>query len=258
MRRSCTMAAGVLAMATPPNVVGVVPIQFTKTAAPTQFTSNWALVEERPSGAVLRIGQGALSDVIARAASLPAVGVIAERKASGDVLEPTGADILLVRDVTTGLWYPLDPFDLQRLPTMAPWSTALRRKRHTATTSKTAVPNIATRWRATSASGWPSRRRGWSSPRLSTSRCSPGISAAGTSPAAARIAATTVNHILANCAIMDDSFVNYARSLGADPALIAKADYAVRKARGEFEWKPPPAPPDIYARPTGRLGAMPW
>ncbi len=65
-----------------------------------------------------------------------------------------------------------------------------------------------------------------------------------------RIAAKTVNHILANCAIMDDSFVNYARSLGADLALIAKADYAVRKARGEFEWKPPPAPPHIYATPN--------
>lgn len=235
----------------PPGAIGVFPLRFDTHTWAGSTTQGWAIVEETPDGLRVRPGLGRLASVLERAASLPAYsGLSRYIERSKDYDDQVWVDVFAARPAGDSVWRFIHAQTLGDAPSGPITSTGL--------TAHDAIANLVADREATLRNNIAQRERerlaavarankeyeerhNWLLASGKICEWAPGGETRGPQ---------TVNYMLVNCPIKTDAFFNYARSIGADPALIDKAEYVYWESRGRYVVPIPSAPNDIYARPN--------
>lgn len=235
----------------PPNAIGVFPIRFDTHPWAGSTTLGWAIVEESPQGLRARLGLGTLASVIARTASLPAYTGLArfnDRSKTAD--DQVWWDIFAARVAGDAVWRMIDARTLTKLTIDGAGSFGSNPRDALANFNADRAAIMAKRTAerererlalAAKVSRELEDRHQWLLSSGKICEWAPGGEMRGPK---------TINYMLTNCPISNDAFFTYARSIGGDPGLIDKAEYAYYEKRGKYAVPIPPAPNDIYATPN--------
>lgn len=235
----------------PQDTIGVFPLRFDIIPWSGNTTHGWAIVEETGQGLRVRPGIGTLQSVLARAATLPAYsGLSRYIERNKDYEAQKWLDLLVARPAGESAWRIIDGQTLGKAHADEAGSTGVN------------PSDTLANFQAARAAARANREAEYQRERLATAaRVSKELAdrhamllSTGTicqwRPGEPLRGTLTINHMLANCPITNDAFFNYARSLGADPALLGKAEYKFWEAKGRYAVPIPAAPNNIYATPN--------
>ncbi|WP_144037746.1 hypothetical protein [Sphingopyxis sp. KK2] len=236
----------------PAGVIGVLPLKFLPPPNSDNVTLGWALVEDGPGGLRARAAFGTLQSVIARASTLPVYTGLARSSQGMTDRNAFIRDVFLVRKPEDGLWHLLDANLFA--PTPAPGDGPQVSGRTTSETYAAYVESRMAFQRGIIAQHERERAEAEARFTATLEARHQEMVAAGSycewQVGGPLLAPKTIELILANCAVQSDAMFNYARSRGANPQIVADAEYKYWKARGRFATPIPPAPPGTFTSPN--------
>lgn len=236
----------------PAGVIGVLPLKFLAPPNTDNVTLGWALVEDGPRGLRVRPAFGTLKSVIASVATLPSYSGLARFNKGMTDRNAFIRDVYLVRKPEDGLWHVLDANLFA--PTPAPADGAQVTGRTAADTYAAYVESRMAFQRGIIAQHDRERAEAAARSTAELEARHQQMLAAGDyckwEVGGPLLAAKTVELILKNCTIRSDAMFNYARSRGANPEIIAQAEYKYWDARGRYAAPIPAAPPGTFTSPN--------
>lgn len=234
----------------PNGVIGVVPLKFLGAPNNDNVTLGWGLIEDGNGGLKIRAAFGTLADVIARAPSLPSYTGLARFNQSMTDRNGFIRDVFAYRKAGESQWRILDAMQWITAPSDGDPVTGRDAREAYANyvANRMAFQRNAVaeyeRERAAGAARAAVELEGRHKEVLAGDYCN------WYHQGSPMLATKTIDHILANCKITTDAFFNFARSLGANPELLAKAEYSYWEARGRYAVPIPPAPPGSFTSPN--------
>jgi hypothetical protein len=244
------IAPGGQPLSLPDAVIGVVPLKFLGAPNTDNVTLGWGLIEDGSGELRIRAGFGTLQQVIERAPTLPSYTGLARFNQAMTDRNGFIRDVFAYRKVGESQWRILDA--MQWITAPADGEPVLGRDAREAYANY--VANRMAFQRNAIAEYERERAAGAARAAVELEARHKEVLAGDTCnwyrQGSPTLAPKTIDHILANCKITTDAFFNFARSLGANPDLLAKAEYSYWEARGRYAVPIPPAPPGTFTSPN--------